>query len=334
MELSTVARATLARLAARPAPISLTYEVTHRCNLACRYCDRHTALPREMDHNAIFAVLEEFVQLGTRYVSLDGGEPLLHPDIHDIVELLVDRGVTVVMNSNGILVPKRLPTVRLLSRLKISFDGPSQQHDAMRGRGAHRRAVAGVRAAQGAGIQVELTCTVGQHNHDLVDRIVAQAESLGAPVIFQPVGHSLFLGSSRDGSAFVPRPLEARRALARVERLKRRFRAVANGWSSLRHFRRYPEDTALPCAAGWVSATLDPEGTLFPCDQVNRDQRQNNAVRLGVRDAFARLDRRGCPQCWCARIVEGNYTWGLRLDRMVPPRISWLPSWPPFWPGA
>ena len=320
MELSTVARVALARLAERPAPISLTYEVTHRCNLACRYCDRHTAMPHEMDHNAIFAVLEEFVRLGTRYVNLDGGEALLHPKIHHIVKFLVDQGVTVAMNSNGVVVPRRLATVRLLSRLKISIDGPAEQHDAMRGVGAHRRAVAGVQAAQDAGVQVELTCTVGQHNHDVVDRVVALAESLKAPVIFQPVGNSLFLGSARDGSTFVLTPRQARRALARVERLKARSRGVANGWASLRHFRRYPEDIGLPCAAGWVTATLDPEGVLFPCDQVNRDPRHNNAVRLGVRDAFRRLDRRGCPQCWCARIVESNYAWGLRLDRMLPPR--------------
>ncbi len=322
MQLSTMARATRARLGGRPAPMSLTYEVTHRCNLKCRYCDRRTAMPNEMGLEDIFPVLESLVQLGTRYVSLDGGEPLLHPQIKDIVELLVDRGVTVAMNSNGILVPRRLPTVRLLSKLKISFDGPADRHDAMRGEGAHRRAVAGVRAAQRAGTRVELTCTVGRHNHDVVDQIVAEAEALGASVVFQPAGNSLYLGSHRDGSEFVLEPAEARRAMSRVERLKGCGRAVANGWSSLRHFRRWPEDTVLPCAAGRVTATLDPEGVLFPCDQANRDDRGNSAAWLGAWEAFRRLDRRGCPRCWCARIVESNYAWGLRLDRTLPPLRS------------
>lgn len=320
MQPSTVARAALARLGVRPAPISLTYEVTHRCNLQCRYCDRHTALPDEMDRDQILFALESFMDMGTRYVSLDGGEPLLHPNIHDIVRMLIGRGVKVVMNSNGVLVPRQLPLVRMLSKIKISLDGPQDRHDAMRGRGAHVKAVDGVRAAQRVGTAVELTCTLGQHNHDVVDQTVDLAESLGAPIVFQPVGASLFLGSDRDGSAFALEPLAARRALARVERLKRNGRAVANRWPSLRHFRRFDRDTALPCAAGWIMATLDPSGALWPCAQVSRDPRQNNVVQLGAREAFSRLDRRGCSRCWCARIVEGNFTWGLRLDRSLPPR--------------
>jgi len=34
------------------------------------------------------------------------------------------------------------------------------------------------------------------------------------------------------------------------------------------------------------------------------------------------LSRKGCRQCWCARLVEGNFAWGMRLDRMLPPRAN------------
>jgi hypothetical protein len=97
---------------------------------------------------------------------------------------------------------------------------------------------------------------------------------------------------------------------------------VANRWSSLRHFRSFPDETRIPCAAGWINATLDPEGNLHHCGQVNRDGPKHNVIELGVMKAFERLERRGCSQCWCARVVEENWAWGGRLDRMLPIRAG------------
>ena len=37
--------------------------------------------------------------------------------------------------------------------------------------------------------------------------------------------------------------------------------------------------------------------------------------------AFANLSRTGCGQRWCARLVEGNDAWGMRVDRMLPPLV-------------
>ena len=52
--------------------------------------------------------------------------------------------------------------------------------------------------------------------------------------------------------------------------------------------------------------------------QLNRSDRTNSVVKPGVERAFANLSRTGCSQCWCARLVEGNYVWGMRWHRMPP----------------
>ena len=48
-----------------------------KCNLECAYCDRHTPMANEMSRDQILKALGEFVELGTRSVSLDGGDPRL-----------------------------------------------------------------------------------------------------------------------------------------------------------------------------------------------------------------------------------------------------------------
>ena len=308
-----------ARVGLKAAPLALGFELTHRCNLACDYCDRHTPLPNEMTREQILRALGELIELGTRLVSLDGGEPLTHPHVHEVAAFLVQHRVTVHMNSNGILVPRRLGTVRLVSKLKISLDGPKQAHDRMRGAGAFEKAVLGAETARAAGVPVELTCVVGTHNADQIDELLDFVEVRGFRIVFQPARNSLFLESERDGRAFVLDGERLAAAFARVEARKRESLAVANRWSSLRHFRSFPDDTPIPCAAGFINATLDPEGNLHHCGQVSRSGPRASVVELGARAAFERLERRGCSQCWCARVVEENVAWGGRFDRMLPP---------------
>jgi MoaA/NifB/PqqE/SkfB family radical SAM enzyme len=319
MQASVVARGALARFGVKSYPLGLTFEVSWLCNLTCDYCDRHTPMARELTREQIFAALEEFYALGMRDVSLDGGEPLAHRSIGEIVEWLAARRVTIAMNTNGILVPRRSDLVRRLSLVKISLDGPAARHDRARGEGSFDAAITGARFAQDLGTPVEFTCTLGRHNADVVDELLAITEPMGIPVVFQPAMNSLFNGSGRDGSAWQLGGDEVRRVLRHVEALKRQGHRIGNKWASLRHFRHFPLETRPPCAAGWVFCTMDPEGVLFPCGQLDRTDRANSVVDLGVARAFANLDRGGCGECWCARLVEENYTWGCRVDKMLPP---------------
>src|SRR6266403_1510273 len=91
MRASVIARGALARFGVKPYPLGLTFEVTWLCNLACSYCDRHTPMANELTREQIFAALEEFYALGMRDVSLDGGEPLAHKCIREIVDWLGAR---------------------------------------------------------------------------------------------------------------------------------------------------------------------------------------------------------------------------------------------------
>jgi len=319
MRASTVVRGAIARFGIRPYPMTVDYELTWRCNLECIYCDRHTPMARELSREQILAALTEFHEMGMRQTHLDGGDPLTHRHVDELVEWLTSRGISVSMNTNGILVPRKLQTVRKLSRMTISLDGPRESHDAFRGRGSFDKAIAGAEAARGVGVPVEFTCTVGRHNEHTIDKAIEIAERLGTSIVFQPSTNSLFLETARDGSAWQLDTQSMRAVFARIEEYKKAGRAVGNRWSSLKHFRQFPEDVAPPCAAGWVAVTMDPEGVLFPCGQLNRSNRANNVVTLGVASAFANLSRNGCSQCWCARLVEDNYIWGMRVDRMLPP---------------
>jgi MoaA/NifB/PqqE/SkfB family radical SAM enzyme len=313
-----------ARVLGLAAPVAVGFELTHLCNLACSYCDRHTPLPSEMTDAQIFEALEGLRRIGMREMSLDGGEPLAHRSVGDIVDFLTSHGIVTRMNTNGILVRRKQNVVRKLAKVKISLDGPPAVHDSVRGPRAFERAVDGANAAREADVAVELTCVVGRHNAHAIDELVDVVQALGFSVIFQPARDSLFLGgpNSGPGSRFRLDAEAIRAAFARIADHKRSGAPILNGWASLRHFQGFPHDVPIPCAAGIINATLDPEGNLYHCGQVNRRDKTNNVVRLGAEEAFRRLTRGGCSQCWCARVVEENYAWGGRLDMALPLRAG------------
>ena len=320
MRASTLLSIARARVFNRPAPIAVGFEVTHLCNLDCAYCDRHTRLANEMNMEQIIEALDGLHSLGMKEISLDGGEALAHSHIDDIVNWLVSRKIVVRLNTNGVLVRRKVNTIRKMQKLKISLDGPPRIHDSMRGRRAFEWAIDAVAVANALSVPVELTCSLGQHNVHTVDELLTIAESVGTKIIFQPIRPSLFQDPSGPAADLALLADQADAVFASLQEHKRAGRPILNHWASLSHFRNFPRDQSLPCAAGWINLTLDPEGNLYHCGQVDRADKSNNIVRLGAQIAFERLQRKGCSQCWCARVVEENYAWGGRIDRMIPAR--------------
>jgi molybdenum cofactor biosynthesis enzyme MoaA len=106
-------------------------------------------MPQEMTREQIVTALGAFLEMGTWKVNLDGDEPLAHKYVDEIVRRLTDRGVSTRMNMNGILVPKKIETIKRLARVKISLDGLKARHDAARGKGVFDKALTGCPGSTG-----------------------------------------------------------------------------------------------------------------------------------------------------------------------------------------
>ena len=192
VDLKMIAAAAKAKISGKPVPLHVIFEVTHLCNLTCEYCDRHTPLPNELTFADVSNVIDEFVQLGMIGLTLDGGEPLARRDIDKIIDKLFGAGIKIVINTNGILVPQKIESVKKALRINVSLDGPEEYHDSMRGKGSFEKAVRGIRKAREEGVSVKLRCTMHRHNMRSVPELVRLAEELDSPIIFQPALNSLF----------------------------------------------------------------------------------------------------------------------------------------------
>ncbi len=145
-------------------PLVLMLEPLFRCNLACGGCGKiqHPAdvLRSHLTPQQCFAAVEE---CGAPIVSIPGGEPLLHPQIAEIVEGIVSRKKYLYLCTNAIKLEKMLSRFSPSPYLAFSvhLDGPREEHDhAVCRDGVYDTAISAIRAALSAGFRVTTNSTL------------------------------------------------------------------------------------------------------------------------------------------------------------------------------
>jgi MoaA/NifB/PqqE/SkfB family radical SAM enzyme len=96
-----------------------------RCNLACAYCNEYDRTSDPVPLEAMKRRLDKLARLGTSIVTLSGGEPMMHPDLAEIVRHIRRRGMVAGLITNGYYVtPKRIRALNDagLQYLQISID--------------------------------------------------------------------------------------------------------------------------------------------------------------------------------------------------------------------
>ncbi len=96
-----------------------------RCNLACKYCNEFDDFSKPVPTETMFRRVDKLAELGTSVITISGGEPLLHPDLDQIIRRIRQRGMIAGMITNGyLLVPDRIERLNRagLEWLQISID--------------------------------------------------------------------------------------------------------------------------------------------------------------------------------------------------------------------
>ena len=145
-------------------PLVLMLEPLFRCNLECAGCGK-IQFPEEMlkKRLSVEECIQAVEECGVPVVSIPGGEPLMHPEMPQIVAELVKRKKFVYLCTNAILLEKRLHefTPSPYLTFSIHLDGLESTHDRMVCReGVFKIAVSAIRAAKAKGFRVTTNTTV------------------------------------------------------------------------------------------------------------------------------------------------------------------------------
>ena len=145
-------------------PLVLMLEPLFRCNLACSGCGK-IDYPDEILNSRLSVAdcLEAARECGAPVVSIAGGEPLLHKDMEEIVQGLLDQGRCVYLCTNALLLEKKLDRYKPHPAFtwNIHLDGGRDEHDkAVCQSGTYDVAIRAIKAAQARGFRVNINCTL------------------------------------------------------------------------------------------------------------------------------------------------------------------------------
>jgi len=145
-------------------PLVLMLEPLLRCNLACAGCGKIQypahVLKKQLTPEECFRAVEE---CGAPVVSIPGGEPLMHPQIVEIVNGLVARKKFIYLCTNALLLSERLHEFTPSKYLSFSvhMDGEREHHDfSVCREGTYDKAVEGIKMALARGFRVTTNTTL------------------------------------------------------------------------------------------------------------------------------------------------------------------------------
>ncbi|MFC1867727.1 12,18-didecarboxysiroheme deacetylase [Thermodesulfobacteriota bacterium] len=149
----------------------VVWNVTRTCNLNCMHCYAQAVeqrSERELSNEQAKSVINDLAEFGSPVILFSGGEPLMRPDLIDLANYAVDKGMRAVISTNGTLISKDkardLKKVGL-SYVGVSLDGLEEVNDRFRRKkGAFRDALKGIRNCQEVGLKVGLRFTINRLN--------------------------------------------------------------------------------------------------------------------------------------------------------------------------
>ncbi len=172
----------------------LAINLTQRCNLACEHCylDAHTlqnGSNDELSRDEVYHILDQIADRTTEVmVVLNGGEPLMRPDLESLLEHGTRRGLSMVVGTNGVmLTDKRVQSLKLAGAMGMGISVDSldpEQHDRFRGRtGAWEKTLSGIEACRRHELPFQVHFSVTESNANEIPAMIDFARTSGARVL-------------------------------------------------------------------------------------------------------------------------------------------------------
>ena len=181
------------------APVNMTWEITHRCNLKCIHCLSSSGQesPGELELEQCISIVDQLAELNVFEINFGGGEPLLKAHFVPLLQYIHEQGIVTCISTNGILLTEGFVasfTGNPLVNIQVSLDGATPEvNDSIRGEKTYHKIIKGIELLANKGIALSINTVVTSLNIEQLDQLKELAASFNANLRvsrFRPSGRA------------------------------------------------------------------------------------------------------------------------------------------------
>ena len=319
-------------------PLIAVWELTLRCDLACRHCGSRAgrARPDELSTEEALDLVRQLAELGTREVAIIGGEAYLRDDWLDIVAAIARSGMrpTMTTGGRGMTRDRARDAARAgLHSASVSVDGEADTHDRLRGvAGSYRAAMEALDNLRDAGVLIAANTQINRLSMPELPRVLDRLAE--ARIRSWQIQLTVAMGRAVDEPDVLLQPYDLLALFPMLGDLARRAEAAAIDLvpgNNIGYFGPYEsllrgrtrQGHSCGCGAGRLTMGIEADGTIKGCPSLStREWAGGNVRDASLRDIWERAlplrytrDRTTrdlwglCAECYYADECRAGCTW-------------------------
>jgi len=251
-------------------PLAVIAELTHRCPLRCTYCSNPLQMQSpstELDTAAWQQVFVQAAELGVLHAHFTGGEPLLRPDLEQLVRGAHDAGLYTNLITSAVgLTERRLDTLEQagLDHFQLSFqDCEPVGAQAIACVNVHDKKMEWAKRLSSGPFAFTINLVVHRQNLDHIEQMLAFVESF-APQRIEIANVQYYGWAFENRAKLMPTREQVEREIEVVKAFQERVRGkITVDFVLPDYYARYPK----ACMGGWGERLMliDPCGDVLPC---------------------------------------------------------------------
>lgn len=320
-------------------PVYAVWEITLACNLKCAHCGSRAgaARPDELSLKDALSLVDQLAELGTREITLIGGEAFLRKDWVEIIRHISRMGIISTMQTGGYGLSERNLHRGFeagLDGIGVSIDGQEELHDKIRGvPGSYKSAVNILDICKKNGWKASVNTQISKPLVSHLERFYEDIQ--GFDIKAWQVQLTVPMGNASDNSHFIIQPYEILQIFPTLatlyERARRRGIQMMPG-NNIGYFGPYESLWRSPasstgyysgCAAGHNGLGIEADGTIKACPSLPKSRYSGGSIKdLPLAEIWGSkqemqfnrerdvLDLWGfCGSCYYADVCRGGCTW-------------------------
>jgi radical SAM protein with 4Fe4S-binding SPASM domain len=319
-------------------PIIAVWELTLQCDLACRHCGSRAGRkrPDELNTDEALDLVRQLAELGTKEVTLIGGEAYLRNDWITIAKAIRAHGMELTMTTGGRgMTPERAAQAKEagVESASVSIDALESTHDMLRGmKGSWRAAFEALKNLKAVGIPVSANTQIARPALREIEHLLDLLIEAG--IHSWQVSMTVPMGRAADEPELILEPFQVLEVMPLIARAKRKLAAHNKRlWpgNDIGYFGPYetllrgtmPRGHMAACGAGRLTLGIEADGSIKGCPSLPTQAYVGGNIRdHSLRDIWERAsalrftrdrtvdDLWGyCRECYYGDVCRGGCSW-------------------------